>query len=70
MGGRAGRGGGAGGRLLIGRLIQPANEPPFMDKVIFVTGDVGVEINVTQSNADARTGEAVDISTQVADLAR
>jgi hypothetical protein len=38
--------------------------------VIFVAGNVGVEIAVTQSGTDADTGMAVDISHQVADLAR
>jgi hypothetical protein len=38
--------------------------------VIFLAGNVGVEIAVTQSGTDADTGMAVDISHQVADLAR
>jgi hypothetical protein len=51
-------------------LIQPTGEPPFLDRVFFVAGDVGVEVNVTQSDADCGTREAAGISTQVADLAR
>jgi hypothetical protein len=51
-------------------LIQPTGEPPFLDEVILVAGNVGVEIGVTQSRTDANRGVAVDIGHQVADLAR
>jgi hypothetical protein len=50
-------------------LRQPTGEPPFLDGVIFVVGNVGAEIAVTQSSADADTSLAVAISHQVADLA-
>jgi hypothetical protein len=50
-------------------LIQPTGQPPFVDQVIFVTGNVGVEIGVSQYT-DADTDLAVDVSHQVADLAR
>lgn len=51
-------------------LVQPASEPPFLDQVNFVAGDVGVEISVTQAGTGADPGVAADIAQQVADLAR
>jgi hypothetical protein len=50
-------------------LVQPAGEPPFVDQVTFVTGAVGVSVDVTESG-DVDPARAVEISHQVADLAR
>lgn len=49
-------------------LIQPTGEPPFIDRVVFVAGDVGVEIAVSHSDPDAGTRVAEDLAHQVADL--
>jgi hypothetical protein len=50
-------------------LIQPAGEPPFSDWVYLVSGDVGVQVAVNQSQPDASTSVAADVARQVAGLA-
>lgn len=74
IGGRPGGGDGVGDRLRIGaepgRGRRRSGEPPFPNKVIFVAGEVGLDISVTQSDPDAGTGVAVHIGHQVADLSR
>lgn len=51
-------------------LIQPTGEPPFLDQVIFVIGDVGVQVAVTHHRRGIDTTTAADLTRQVVDLTR